>query len=175
MNFSAIKLKFLKSKIENALSNKSKKGSLQIAKNIKTVGILVNEHSSFNFEALKKLQREIGSGSSNFQVLTYKESKENYNELRGIIFNEKDIAWNGKIKSDEINSFLNESFDMLIDYTFSNTIPKKFLATISKAKFKVGYANIDDRMYDLMINVTEDDTNKFNTELIKYLKILKKL
>lgn len=174
MAFSAFKTKILTQKIEILLKTKSSDNSLQISKNINTVGIIVNEGSTFDFEMLKRLQKQIASGSENFSILTYKNSTDGYNEFRGVIVNEKDFSWNGKLKSKEVKEFLEKPFDMLIDYTKSTTILSKYLAVKSKAKFKVGFANIDKRVYNFMIAV-DKDINLFNKELIKYLNIFKKL
>jgi iron uptake system EfeUOB component EfeO/EfeM len=168
------KTKIISNKTEKILKEKQK-CSLQVSKNISTVGILVNEKSVFDFEMLKDLQRQIAAGSKNFFVMTCKESNESYNEFRGVIFNEKEVSWNGKLQSSEVVDFLNNPFDMLIDYTQANSLSKKYLVAKSKAKFKVGFANIDDRLYDLMFSVTENDIESFNKELIKYLIILNKL
>ena len=174
MNFSGIKYKVLSKKIAGSIKNNNK-SSLQINNPIKTVGILVKENSNFDFEDLKRLQKKIPIGSKNFSVLTYKIQNETYNEFRGTFFYEKHVSLTGKIKSKEVNDFLNKEFDMLIDYTAADTIFAKFLTVMSKAKFKVGYFTEDENLYDLMINVPIDNTKEFNNELIKYLKILNKI
>ncbi len=175
MNFSGIKSKIITKKITSLLKEQSKRTSLQINSTIKTVGIIVNEGSNFNFDALKKLQKDIGSGSNNFHVLTYKSENENSNEFRGVFFYEKDITWNGKIKSKDISDFLDTKFDMLIDYTNSENIYQIYLVSKSKANFKVGYANENKDLYNLILAVPFEDIDNFRKELIKYLKILKKL
>ena len=172
---SGIKSKSIIRKTERLLKNKKKENSLKVSSTINTVGIIVNQGSKFNFDLLKKLQRDIASGSNNFSVLTCKNTNDSFNEFRGVSFYEKDFSWNGTLKSKEVNNFLDTDFDMLIDYTKAHNIYNKYFATKSKAKFKVGYANIDDRLYDLMIAVENEEINQFNNELVKYLKILKKL
>jgi len=174
MNFSGIKYKVLSKKIAGSVKRNSS-SSLQVNNPIKTVGILVKENSKFDFEGLKRLQKQIPIGSKNFSVLTYKIQNETYNEFRGAFFYEKHVSLTGKIKSKEVSDFLNQEFDMLIDYTAADTIFAKFLTAMSKAKFKVGYFTEDENLYDLMINVPIDNTKEFNNELIKYLKILNKI
>ena len=171
MALSAIKSKSILNKTARLLKNKN--NSLQIAKNIQTVGIIVNEGSDFNFELLKKLQKEIASGSNNFSVLTCKKTNDSYNEFRGVIIKDSDFSWNGSLKSNETKAFLAQPFDMLIDFTKSEQIYNDFLVAKSKAKFKVGFENEEERLYDLMI--ASDSVPLFIDELIKYLKILKKL
>jgi hypothetical protein len=174
MNFSGIKHKVLSKKIERSIKSNNK-NSLQVDRVIKSVGIIVKENSKFNFESLKKLQKEIPIGSKNFSVLTYKSKNETYNEFRGTFFYEKLVSLSGKIKSKEVKEFLNKEFDMLIDYTGAQTIFAEYLIVSSKAKFKVGYLIENKKLYNFMIDVPFDNTTKFNNELIKYLKILNKL
>lgn len=175
MNFSGIKSKTVINQTEKLLKDKQQFNSLCVSRTINSVGIIVDEGSKFDFESLKKLQKEISSDSKNFHILTCKSSGESYNEFRGLLFFEKDFSWNGKIKSTELLNFLANDFDMLIDYTKSNTIFKKLLVAKSKAKFKVGYASVDERLYDFMIAVENESIPQFNNELVKYLKILRKI
>ena len=155
------------------LQNKNTSSSLQISNSIKSVGIIVTEGSDFNFDMLKYLQKEISLNSSALFVLTCKKTKENYNEFRGVTIQEQDFTWNGSLKSPEVHDFLNKKVDMLIDLTNNSEVYTNFLVAKSKAKFKVGFAHIDDRLFDLMIDVTS--TQIFLTELVKYLTILKKI
>ena len=171
MALSAIKTKAILNKTDKLL--KTKNNSLHISKNIQTAGIIVNEGSDFNFDLLKKLQKEIASGSNNFSILTCKKTNDSYNEFRGVIIKDTDFSWNGSLKSNEVADFLNKSFDMLIDFTNNTEVYNNFLVAKSKAKFKVGYANEDERLYDLMI--VSQSVPLFIDELIKYLKILRKL
>jgi len=178
MKFSAIKFNKVSAKVEKILEKKQDNKSLQFSDNVKTVGIIVNQGSGFNFEMLKELQSQIATGSENFYVLTCKgsgDSDEGYNEFRGAIFYEKQFNWNGVLQSKQVVSFLENQFDMLIDYTNADTVFKKYLVAKSNAKFKVGLANIDNRLYDFMIALNTSDIKLFNKELVKYLKILKKV
>lgn len=176
MKLSTLKINNVSKKIEKVLENKQNSKSLLCRDNINSIGIIVNEGSNFNFEMLKELQRQVELKSENFNVLTCKkESNENYNEFRGVSFYEKQFNWSGVLKSKQVNEFLDKSFDMLIDYTNVDTVYKKYLIAKSKAKFKVGLANVDDRLYDFMIVVKNENIEIFNKELVKYLKIFRKL
>ena len=46
---------------------------------------------------------------------------------------------------------------------------------MSKANFKVGISNTDERLYDLIIDVKPKQFQLFKTEFVKYLNILNKL
>jgi len=171
MALSAFKSKTILKKTAKLLKNKS--NSLQVSKNIQTVGVIVNEGSDFNFELLKKLQKEIASGNKNFDVLTCKKTTDSYNEFRGVIITEADFSWNGVIKSREVLDFLEKPFDMLIDFTNNTKVYNNYLVAKSNANFKVGFANNNENLFDLMIS--SESIPLFISELIKYLKILRKL
>lgn len=171
MALSAFKIKIILKQTEKLLRKKN--NSLQISKNIQTVGVIVNEGSDFNFDSLKELQKDIASGSNNFSILTCKKTNDSYNEFRGVSIKDSDFSWNGSLKSSEVLAYLENPFDMLIDLTNNSVAYNNYLAAKSKAKFKVGYANINEHLYDFMIDA--ESTKLFMDELIKYLKILRKL
>ena len=46
---------------------------------------------------------------------------------------------------------------------------------MSKARFKVGISNEDERLHDLIIDVALKDQGTFKVELVKYLKTINKI
>jgi hypothetical protein len=49
------------------------------------------------------------------------------------------------------------------------------MMSTSKAKFKVGFSGVDDRLSDLLINVDLMKVEDFKNEFIKYLRVLNKI
>ncbi len=45
----------------------------------------------------------------------------------------------------------------------------------SNAKFKVGFTGVDDRLFDLIINIDLQNTDEVKSELVKYFKVLNKI
>jgi len=84
----------------------------------------------------------------------------------------KDFGIFGEIKKQSIKDVVNNEFDLLLNLTKENLL-MDILTVTSKAKFKVGFSNADNRLYDLMIDA--NDISVFSAELKKYLKILNKL
>jgi hypothetical protein len=66
-------------------------------------------------------------------------------------------------------------FDLLISYYDTEKPLLVLITNNSKSKFKVGFSSIDSKWNHLMINTSVKKHDVFVYELIKYLKILKKI
>lgn len=86
-----------------------------------------------------------------------------------------DFGWFGKIKSEELKLILTNKYDLLINYCKVDNLYTNLLLLQSKTAFKVGFAHLDNRLYDLLIKCSASDIPLFNAELKKYLRILKKI
>ena len=146
------------------------KNNLQI-KSVKSVVILNNPDSNLSFENFKYLQKSLGLSDNQFDIFTFKQKKDNYNELRGIVATKEVFSIFGKIKSPEILEFLNNRYDLLIDFTNLSNVYEKYFSLLIKSDFRVGYIN-DEELYDLMINVPLGDIKSFIDESARYLKII---
>ena len=82
---------------------------------------------------------------------------------------------NGRIKNNELQSFLNTPFDILVSYYKNDILELNLISALSKANFKVGISNKDERFHDLILDVLPNKFHVFKEEFIKYLTILKKL
>ena len=90
-------------------------------------------------------------------------------------YSPKDFGWYGKVKSEELKTVLTKKYDLLINYSKVENIYCKLLVLQCKAAFKVGFSEVDKRLYDLMIDCEMSDVALFNSELKKYLEILNKI
>ncbi len=80
----------------------------------------------------------------------------------------------GELHNQNALEFLDQSFDVLVGW-YEKTHP--FLDPMisqSKAKFKVGFAGSDQRLFDLILNISPRDVDLFESELKKYLTLMKK-
>jgi len=142
-----------------------------VVKPVKTVAILNNPDSNLTFENLKYLQNVLGLSSSQFDIFTFKQKNDNYNELRGIVASKEVFNSFGKIKSPEIITFLDKNYDLFLDFTGLSNIYEKFLSLSIKANFRVGYFH-EEELYDLMVEVPFGDVKAFSNEAARYLKII---
>lgn len=74
-----------------------------------------------------------------------------------------------------MNRFIQFPFDLLISYYDSEKAALLLATHYSKSSFKVGFANIDNRLNHFLINTQVENYKVFIDELFKYLKILNKI
>lgn len=141
-------------------------------KEIKTVAVLTSHEvlTSHNFknQLLKLL------GVNDLKIYTYqkfdkkKKAPESY-------FSEQDFGIQGKISNTDFKRFLVTPFDLLITYFTDENEYLEFATLLSRATFKVGFANVNPDLFDMEIVGTTNNLEEFNSELTRYLKLLNKI
>ncbi len=162
---------------ENSIQKKIDKLQKELTKHsvvikpIKKVAILNNPASKLSFDNLKLTQKSLGLDSSQFDIFTFKEKNDHYNELRGIVASKDVFSGFGKIKSPEIKEFLERKYDLLLDFTGPSNLYEKYFSLAIQANCRVGYFN-EEELYDLMLQIPMGDIKNFAGETARYLKIL---
>ncbi len=164
---------FIDKKIKEAATKAKKTKEQNLLSKITKVAIFVDETTAFDDKKFIELQQIIKLDNRQFNILTYKDKKSNFNEFRGAVVLQNEINWQGKVTSNEVKSFLEQEFDLLIDYTLANNQKKQLIVANIKAALKVGILDENDSLYDFMIEVDPQEISMFNKELVRYLTILK--
>ncbi|WP_298393216.1 hypothetical protein [Flavobacterium sp.] len=118
---------------------------------------------------------ENGIEEKNIDFFVFKHQVKKNDSFDYKVFTYKNSNWNASFDGVEVNDFVNADFDLLISYYDIEKAPLLLLTSLSKAKFKVGFASIDKRLNHFMIDTNAENYNVFINELFKYLKILNKL
>jgi len=153
--------------------NLNKEKSEVFTKNVQTIGLLIDES---NFEYSEALIKELtlhGIASENIKVVAYRgkfREKEVYSRPT---FGKKHIDWKGEIKEVFLNEFVNSEFDLLLSYYNVENSILMLITSKSKAKFKVGFSAVDQRLNRLMISTELGNYKLFVSELFRYLKNIK--
>jgi len=142
---------------------------------IDTLGIILNSSEFNDFEAFREFASELKINPNKIKVIAFTEDNKDLEGSRELLFSPKQIGWKTTIKNPELTDFLKKEFDALICFFNEENVILDLVAAISKAKFKIGIANHDERLYDLIIETTNQEFGLFKTELVKYLNILKKI
>lgn len=142
---------------------------------MKKVGVILNVTEFSDFEAFRQYFRTLGIQQANTKIIGFVEDPKDSNDLWDTYFNPKDFGWKGKINNIDLQAFIDTEFDVLISYYKTNHLELNLITAVSKANFKVGLTDDDDRLYDLMIDIKTKEFSVFKTELRKYLTVLKKL
>ena len=142
---------------------------------IQKIGLLIDATTFTKTEQLIKELVAIGFARENIQTIVYDDKDKKSEAESYFSCNANSLRWNASIVEQEINSFINVKFDLLISFY---DIERALLLKIthdSKAHFKVGFSSIDNRLNHFMINCATDNHAVFVNELLKYLKLLNKI
>ncbi|MBF8151419.1 hypothetical protein ITJ86_16045 [Winogradskyella sp. F6397] len=142
---------------------------------IKTVAVLLNASEFHEFEVFRVYFKELNLTSPKHKIVAFTLDDKLEHNKWNTHFSPKDFGWKGTIKNQDLQAFIDEPYDMLICFYKNEVLQLNMMAAASKAKFKVGISRIDERFYDLIIDVSLKDINIFKQELKKYLNILNKL
>ena len=90
-------------------------------------------------------------------------------------FNKNDLNFIGIPYTIIPKSFHNRYYDILINFSVSDSFPIKYLAVKSDAAYKVGsYNNKSNSYYDLMIKLKLDSIEYFIQNVVHYLELIDK-
>lgn len=162
----------VKNILKNRLHNVK---SIASTDSIQTVGLLIDESYFSEKDAMIKELIANGISEENIKIIVYRDKFKKNEVYTQPTFGAKHLNWKAEITDATVNNFINEKFDLLINFY---DVEKAILLLIthnSKAHFKVGFSSIDKRLNHLMINTNAENYKVFTHELFRYLKILNKI
>lgn len=162
---------FIKKRFKKLLKQKEEQREIS-HEEVYTVGIIASGEIYKWIKIDNEVERILGLG--NIRIYNYRPySKMDVPSYK--YFTEKDFNWKGEVKNKSFKSFLEEPHDLLIGYFNKNHLFLENAVLRSKAKFKVGFANVNQELYDMEIDELPNKMESFLSELKKYLIILNKL
>ena len=141
-------------------------------KKVQSVGILTEEKFFQEYDLQKLVEEHLGL--RNPKVYSYRKFDKNQ-EQSYKHFSENDFDWKAQIIESSFQSFLDQTFDVLICFFPTNHPYLDYTALLSQATFKVGFTGVDANLFDLEISVKASEVDEFFVETKKYLTILNKL
>lgn len=172
MFLNKIKDFWVKKIVKKSLSNLKHTASTN---SIKRVGIIIDESYFNNKEELIQELVKYSINKQEIQIIIFRDLIKKRETFNYSTFSYKDLNWNATFDKNEINDFINSDFDLLISYYDVEKAPLLQVTFLSKAHFKVGFANVDKRLNQFMIVTKVENYKVFIQELFKYLKILNKI
>ena len=166
------KQNLLKSKLEKLRAELKKTHTSAVADG---VGILVNGDEFSDFESLVKMAEKLVE-SNQIQLLIYSKNKSLVSSAKQLWFTNSDFKLGGTVKKRELVEFTAQPFAFLISYYQRENVFLDFLKATSRAAFKIGFKQANyDCFNDLSIKTDLGLSRVFETEMIKYLKIVKRI
>ncbi len=142
---------------------------------INTIGLIIDESYFNKKDALINELIKNGIQFQNIKLLVFKDKIKKNEVFDYAFFSYKDLSWIASINNQDVNDFISQKFDLLINYYDLEKAPLLVASNLSKASFKVGFSNVDKRLNQFMIDTNAENYIIFIEELFKYLKILNKL
>lgn len=139
----------------------------------KSLGLVMCYKFDLENNALTRIKQIVEENNIKMSMLVYypeKKLPENVESSSDkLVFSNKECNWVGKPKIKEVSDFLNQEFDLLIDMSSVNYFQLQYIVSMSKASFKIGQVDYENKPYDLQVKNDENNDEKFINDLELYL------
>lgn len=142
---------------------------------IESLGIVFNLDEVGDFEQFIALPSYLKILPNKLKIIAFSKKPKDVLTSWDVCYSSIDFGWNGTIKNSELQTFLNTKFDALISFYETDVVELKLITAVSKAQFKIGILQDDERLNDLIIKTTIKEFDVFKAEFFKYLTILNKI
>lgn len=148
--------------------------------NARTVGLLFDASDPDVYDLVKKYIKYLKEAKKKVKAIGYFNTKTlpsvEYVTVDYDFFTKKDLTWYGKPTHNLVKNFIQEEYDILINFSLEGSFPLQYIAAMSKAKFKIGRAGDNDEVYDMLLEQPEDkDFKFFMRQVDHYLGIVNKI
>ena len=172
MILKGFKEKSIKKYINKLLSKKQ----LHVTDNrVESLGVIFNMDEVEDFEKFNLLASYLKVLPNKLKIIAFSKKKLETLKSWDVCYYPNDFGWNGVINNNELENFLDTKFDVLISYYEADVTELKLITTASKAQFKIGILQTDERLNDLIIKTNLKEFDVFKAEVFKYLTILNKI
>ena len=127
-----------------------------------------------SYEHMRKVLSEHGISTRGLALVNSSEEKETFSKAsHSRFFTGKEIDWKGNPKSEDLKSFVNSVYDLLLDLSVTELIPLQSVLVSSAASFKVGWKEPENNFYDLTVEISGKKNCRYLTEqIIHYLEYI---
>ena len=142
-------------------------------KEAKSIGILFNATHQISFEIVKAFVKDLSAKNKSIDILGYVDSKQlidHYLYRKGFdFFTQSQLNWYYKPNAPNVEKFIEEPYDLLIDLSLEDPFPIQYIVSCSQAKFKVGRYYEGQESLDFMIDMEKEKEamDKIQEELDK--------
>ncbi len=145
---------------------------------VRSLGFLFNINDNDILDTIKRLIEIIDSRSIKFSAIAINDSKhpypKEYLDHRIIIINKSDFNCIGIPKTNFIEEFTDQNFNLYIDFSCLYSFTCDYISKRSRASFKVGRIHYLNTPFDLVLdNLKEESSRGFLNSIIHYLSSIK--
>jgi len=144
-------------------------------KKIRSVGVILSLEEFKDYDKIKEIFTDFGINENRIKFITYLSDKDFQLNHWDDYFSPEDFGWSGNITNIALNEFIDFKYDVLISYYRLDNTDLNLVTAKSKANFKIGISNFDQRLNDFIIDIGTEHINVFRNELEKYLRGFNKI
>ncbi len=165
--------------LQKEIRNLNRQASVVPFNDAKSIGILYEATQDRDYELIKNYVKDLRSYSKDVLSLGFYNRKElpetRYMKLGLDFFTLKSLNWKMKPGHPIVTNFMNREFDILICMNLDRSIPIRYVASLTNARFKIGrYDPVCSRIFDFMIKVEEKPELRIMIEQVNYyLKLIR--
>jgi hypothetical protein len=119
-----------------------------------------------------KLVYKIGLKEKDLKLITFQENDNGFNIFSNMNITPKSISYTGNLVGKDSLEFISYDYDLLINFFKSGDV-LTLLSSKVNARFRVGFNSVDSRLNDLIFSNKMKKFKEFDSELIKYLKLIR--
>lgn len=140
---------------------------------VRTVGFILDKKDFGHSHLLINELVKRGIEKENISLMVYNHDK-GASGHQEVFVKEGDFTSSGVLRNEKVQAFVDEPFDLLINYYDVESLVLLWVSSHSKARFKVGFSSIKTHINNFSIALTTDSYREFVEELFKYLQLFKK-
>ncbi len=143
---------------------------------IRSVGILLGPDMENDIHFIYDIATGLGVPLRNVRVMSFASKVQEYQKKKteNFFYDQKLLPWTGRFTVQETH-FCETTLDVLINYFEDTSKLLGLISVKSKAKFRIGFAQADHRLNDLVFDFDPSKKNLFVLEMKKYLKTMFKM
>lgn len=161
--------KFIKRELESP--SNTPKGRVGIT----TIGCIVNLDEFKDVESFNEFAEEFSLPPNSVKVIGYKAVGDNNSPFGTPTFSDEDLGFKAKIENSYALEFLEGEYDVLVNYYTREQLPLQLMSVKTKARLKVGFGGVNEKINDLILNTPINDFQTFKKEMRKYLGVLNEI
>lgn len=144
-------------------------------KGVRSVAVIVDIDKFEKTELFYEFIEEFKLRPNAVKIIGYKNYYDKNSPYATPVFSDKDLGWNGAIENSYVLEFLSREYDLLVNYYTAENLLLQLMTVKTKARIKVGFAEIDKTYNDLIMETSMADFKTFKKELRKYLGVLNEI
>lgn len=142
---------------------------------ISSVGCIVDLDSFGDANRFYDFVEDYKLRPNGVNIIGYKSQYDNSSPYSTPVFSDRDLGWNGNIENSYALEFLSREYDLLVNYYTVENLLIQLMSIKTRARFRVGFKDVDQVYNDLIMDAPLQDFKTFKTELKKYLGVLNEI